>query len=45
LETRLIGNKKTYKSAICRFLSTYSLVLFSRFCGKTGFWTQISNRL
>ena len=39
LETRLISNKKTYKSAICRFLSTYSLVLFSRFCGKTGIRT------
>ena len=36
LETRLIGNKKTYKSLICRFLSSYCPLLSSRFCGETG---------
>ena len=44
LETRLIGNKKTYKSLICRFLSTYCPVLSSRFCGETGIRTPGTSR-
>lgn len=36
LETGVYGNKKTYKSLICRFLSSYCPFLSSKFCGETG---------
>ena len=36
LETGVYGNKKTYKSLICRFLSSYYPFLSSRFCGGRG---------
>lgn len=36
LETGVYGNKKTYKSVICRFLSSYCPFLSSKFCGETG---------
>ena len=36
LETGVYGNKKTYKSLICRFLSSYYPFLSSRFCGEGG---------
>jgi len=39
LETGVYGNKKTYKSLICRFLSSYCPFLSSRFCGEEGILT------
>lgn len=39
LETGVYGNKKTYKSLICRFLSSYCPFLSSKFCGERGIRT------
>ena len=41
LETGVYGNKKTYKSLICRFLSSYCPFLSSKFCGERGSRTYI----
>ena len=41
LETGVYGNKKAYKSLICRLLSSYCPFLSSRFCGGGGSRTYI----
>lgn len=42
LETGVYGNKKTYKSLICRFLSSYCPFLSSKFCGERGRRYQVT---